>query len=112
MSQIKIIEIIILTFAVIAPKTSLAECEVYYTGEAAQIFGSGGRGNFATCSQCQAYINSTPGFERTHSYCSETDTPFQHAFFVRPLSGTIGYGPGVRQPPRSARRFHSLHQKT
>jgi hypothetical protein len=75
MSQIKIIGIIILTFAVIAPETAIAECNVYYTGEAVQMFGSAGRGNFATCSQCQAYINSSPGFERTHSYCSGTDTP-------------------------------------
>jgi hypothetical protein len=75
MSRIRIIGIIILTFAVVAPETVLAECKVYYTGEAVQMFGSGGRGNFATCSQCQAYINSSPGFERTHSYCSGTDTP-------------------------------------
>jgi hypothetical protein len=75
MSQIKMIGIIILTFAVIAPETALADWKVIYTGEAGQMFGTGGNGSFATRSECEAARNSRPGFERNNSYCSGSDTP-------------------------------------
>jgi len=75
MSRIKIIGIIILTLAVIAPEAALADWKVYYTGRAAGMFGSAGRGSFATHPQCDAYRNSSAGFERSNSYCSGFDTP-------------------------------------
>lgn len=75
MNRIRIIGIFILTLAVIAPEAALADWKVYYTGKASGMFGSGGRGNFATRSQCEAYRNSSAGFERNNSYCSGFDTP-------------------------------------
>lgn len=75
MSRINIIGIIILTLAVITPEAALADWKVYYTGDAARMFGSGGRGSFATRAQCEAYNNSRPPFERNNSYCSGFDTP-------------------------------------
>ena len=75
MRRIKIIGIIILTLAVIAPNAALADWKIYYTGKAAGMFGSGGRGNFSTQSQCEAYRSSSAGFERNNSYCSGFDPP-------------------------------------
>ena len=75
MSRIKIIGILILTLAVAAPEAALADWKVYYTGKAAGMFGSYGRGNFATNPQCEAYRSSSAGFERNNSYCSGFDTP-------------------------------------
>jgi hypothetical protein len=75
MSRIKIIGLLILTLTIAVPKAALADWKVYYTGKAADMFGSGGRGNFATRSQCEAYRNSSAGFERNNSYCSGFDTP-------------------------------------
>ena len=75
MNRIRIIGIFILTLAVIAPDAALADWKVYYTGKASGMFGSGGRGNFATRSQCEAYRSSSAGFERNNSYCSGFDTP-------------------------------------
>jgi hypothetical protein len=75
MNRIRIIGILILTLAVIAPDAALADWKVYYTGKAAGMFGAGGRGNFATRSQCEAYRSSSAGFERNNSYCSGFDLP-------------------------------------
>ncbi|MDP2158280.1 MAG: hypothetical protein Q8K68_11295 [Nitrospirota bacterium] len=75
MNRIRIIGIFILTLAVIAPDAALADWKVYYTGKASGMFGSGGRGNFSTQSQCEAYRSSSAGFERNNSYCSGFDTP-------------------------------------
>lgn len=74
-NRIRIIGIFILTLAVIAPDAALADWKVYYTGKAAGMFGAGGRGNFATRSQCEAYRSSSAGFERNNSYCSGFDLP-------------------------------------
>ena len=74
-NRIRIIGIIILTLAVIAPNAALADWKIYYTGKAAGMFGSGGRGNFSTQSQCEAYRSSSAGFERNNSYCSGFDPP-------------------------------------
>ena len=75
MSRIKIIGIIILTLAVITPEAARADWKVYYTGQAAGMFGSGGRGSFATRSQCEAVRTAQPVFEQNNSYCSGYDTP-------------------------------------
>jgi hypothetical protein len=75
MNRTRIIGIFILTLAVIAPKAALADWQIYFTGQAQRMFGAGGRGNFATRSQCEAYRNSRPGFEQTNSYCSGFDRP-------------------------------------
>jgi hypothetical protein len=74
MSRIKIIGIIILTLAVIAPKAALADWKVYYTGPAAGMFGSGGRGSYDNRSQCEAARNARPAFEQNNSHCSGFDT--------------------------------------
>ncbi|PKN52818.1 MAG: hypothetical protein CVU55_06250 [Deltaproteobacteria bacterium HGW-Deltaproteobacteria-13] len=76
-SQIKIIGILILMLSVIVPTAALAGWQVYYTGKAAGMFGYGGRGNFSTRAQCDAYISSSAGFERNNSYCSGFDAPSQ-----------------------------------
>lgn len=63
----------ILTCAAIAPAVALADWKVYYTGKAQKMFGAAGRGNFATRSQCEAYLSSSAGFERSNSHCSGFD---------------------------------------
>jgi hypothetical protein len=75
MNRIRIIGIFILTLAVIAPEAALADWQVYFTGQAQRMFGAGGRGNFSTRSQCEAYRSSSPAFERNNSYCSGFDPP-------------------------------------
>jgi len=74
-NRIRIIGIIILTLSFVSPTTAVAEWKVYYTGKAAGMFGAGGRGNFSTRSQCEAYRSSSAGFERNNSYCSGFDPP-------------------------------------
>jgi hypothetical protein len=58
-----------------APHAARANWQVYYTGKAAGMFGSYGRGNFATRSQCEVYRTSRPFFESGNSYCSGFDAP-------------------------------------
>jgi len=74
-NRIRVIAIFILTLAAIAPEAALADWQIYFTGRAQGMFGAGGRGNFATQSQCEAYRSSRPGFERNNSYCSGFDHP-------------------------------------
>lgn len=69
------IRIFIIVLAFIAPQFALADWKVYYTGKAAGMFGSSGRGNFATRSQCEAYQATRPGFERNNSHCSGFNAP-------------------------------------
>lgn len=61
--------------AFIAPQSVFADWKVYYTGKAAGMFGSYGRGSFPTKSQCDAYQATRPGFERNNSYCSGFNAP-------------------------------------
>lgn len=56
------------------PTNGLTDWKVYYTGKAAGMFGSYGRGSFATKTQCESYRVSRPGLERNNSYCSGYDT--------------------------------------
>lgn len=74
-SRIIFIGILIMALSVVSPTTALAEWKVYYTGKAAGMFGAGGRGNFSTRPQCEAYRSSSAGFERNNSYCSGFDPP-------------------------------------
>ena len=54
---------------------AFAAWQIHYSGKAAKMFGYGGRGNFATKSQCESYRTSRPGFESMNSYCSGFDPP-------------------------------------
>jgi hypothetical protein len=54
---------------------AFAGWQIHYSGKAAKMFGYGGRGNFATKSQCESYRVSRPGFESMNSYCSGFDPP-------------------------------------
>jgi hypothetical protein len=64
----------IVALAILFPGSAFAEWKVYYTGKAAKMFGSYGRGNFGTRSQCESYRGSSAGFERMNSYCSGSDS--------------------------------------
>ena len=46
-----------------------ADWQIQYYGEAARMFGSAPRGNFANQSECNAYWKSQPNFERNNSRC-------------------------------------------
>ena len=74
-SRIRIIGIFILTLAVIAPQAALADWKIYYTGPAAQMFGSYGRGSFATRAQAEAYRVNRPASEVNNSYSAGFDSP-------------------------------------
>ena len=78
------------------PNAALAEWKVYYTGEAAKMFGSHGRGNFKTKSQCETYRSARPWFESSKSYCSGFDVPsFQPA---KPAPQVQGNAPAAQGP--------------
>ena len=52
------------------PKTSGGGWQVFYSGNAREMFGAAGRGNFASREECEAYIRSSPWFEQSRSTCS------------------------------------------
>lgn len=54
-------------------RPALAEWKLYYTGDAAQMFGSAGQGSFRTQAECEAVRASQVPFERNRSYCSGSD---------------------------------------
>ncbi|HEX3009701.1 MAG TPA: hypothetical protein VHO90_19000 [Bacteroidales bacterium] len=56
------------------PTAVFGDWKVHYSGQAAKMFGSFGRGSFATKAQCESYRISRPGFESNNSYCSGFDT--------------------------------------
>jgi len=74
MKHFRIVATIIVALAILFPGSAFAEWKVYYTGKAAKMFGSYGRGNFGTRSQCESYRSSSAGFERSNSYCSGSDS--------------------------------------
>ncbi|MCF6290313.1 MAG: DUF4175 domain-containing protein [Desulfobacterales bacterium] len=55
--------------------TAYAAWQIQYTGEAARMFGSTPRGNFATEDQCRDYWRSQPAFEQNNSKCVGYDEP-------------------------------------
>jgi hypothetical protein len=71
--------------ALLPAQDCLADWQIHYSGKAAKMFGYGGRGNFATKSQCESYRTSRPGFESMNSYCSGFDRYVAPA--PRPPSG-------------------------
>ena len=60
------------------------------------MFGSHGRGNFKTKSQCETYRSARPWFESSKSYCSGFDVPsFQPA---KPAPQVQGNAPAAQGP--------------
>ncbi len=85
-----IIAVFVMVLLAVTPKAASAEWKVYYTGDAAGMFGSQGRGSFATQDQCNAYQRSRPGFERNNSYCSGFDTSSHQAGQSAPVVHNSG----------------------
>jgi len=67
--------VFLFVLALMPAQECLAGWQIHYSGKAAKMFGYGGRGNFATKSQCESYRTSRPGFESMNSYCSGFDAP-------------------------------------
>ena len=103
--------------ALIPAQDALAGWQIHYSGKAAKMFGYGGRGNFATKSQCESYRTSRPGFESMNSYCSGFDPPkptVAPAPAYRPpsgQSGTSASGGQVQQPDLAALAAQRLQQE-
>ena len=77
MNRIGIFGIFILTLAVMSPKAAFADWKVYFTGKMASMFGSAGRGSYATQPQCEAARSSLAPAEARNSYCGGFSTPSQ-----------------------------------
>ena len=90
MKHFRIVGMIIVALAILFPGSAFAEWKVYYTGKAAKMFGSYGRGNFGTRSQCEAYRSSSAGFERSNSYCSGSDAASSKASKQKSPGGSGG----------------------
>lgn len=84
----------------IQPKAVLGDWQVYYTGQAANMFGSHGRGSFATRGQCESYRTARPGFEANNSYCSGFDAAPPAAGQGQPgrVAGDAPQDQAVKQP--------------
>ena len=67
--------IFLFVLALLPAQDCFAAWQIHYSGKAAKMFGYGGRGNFATKSQCESYRTSRPGFESMNSSCSGFDPP-------------------------------------
>ena len=93
-----------------AQQDALAGWQIHYSGKAAKMFGYGGRGNFATKSQCESYRTSRPGFESMNSYCSGFDA----APAYRPPSGQSSApasGGQAQQPDPAALAAQRLQEE-
>lgn len=103
--------------ALIPAQDALAGWQIHYSGKAAKMFGYGGRGNFATKSQCESYRISRPGFESMNSYCSGFDAPKPYvapAPAYRPPSGQSSApasGGQAQQPDLAALAAQRLQQE-
>jgi len=89
---------------------AFAAWQIHYSGKAAKMFGYGGRGNFATKSQCESYRTSRPGFESMNSYCSGFDA----APAYRPPSGqssASASGGQAQQPDPAALAAQRLQEE-
>jgi hypothetical protein len=92
---------------------AVAAWQIHYSGKAAKMFGYGGRGNFATKSQCESYRTSRPGFESMNSYCSGFDPPkptVAPAPTYRPPSGQSTAGQ-TQQPDPAALEAKRLQEE-
>src|SRR5512137_2793003 len=96
--------IFLFVLALLPAQDCFADWQIHYSGKAAKMFGYGGRGNFATRSQCESYRTSRPGFESMNSYCSGADRYVAPA--PRPPSGGGANSPApaaqVQQPDPAA----------
>jgi len=100
--------------ALMPAQNALAGWQIHYSGKAAKMFGYGGRGNFATKSQCESYRTSRPGFESMNSYCSGFDPPkptVAPAPAYRPPSGQSGSGGRAQQPDPAALAAQRLQEE-
>ena len=89
----------IIFLTIIMPQSVLGDWKVYYTGKAAGMFGSYGRGSFPTKAQCEAYQATRPGFERNNSYCSGFDAASSKK---QPPPAPAKPGQAEGQPKKSA----------
>lgn len=103
MSRITMSGFFIAILAVIAPEVALADWKVYFTGQAQAMWGAAGRGNFATRSQCEAYISSSAGFERNNSHCAGFDNSTEAPSMPGGTSGDNGASAGVEEAQRQQR---------
>ncbi len=74
MKRIKFPQILALAIFILSPATTFAEWKIYYTGQAARMFGSAGRGSFATQAECEAYRAKSAAAERNNCYCAGSDS--------------------------------------
>jgi hypothetical protein len=88
--NIRIAGMIFVALAILIPESALADWKVYYTGKAAKMFGSYGRGNFGTRNQCESYRSSSAGFERSNSYCSGSDSASSKPSIKKSPGGSSG----------------------
>jgi len=99
--------------ALLPAQDAFAGWQIHYSGKAAKMFGYGGRGNFATKSQCESYRVSRPGFESMNSYCSGFDPPkptVAPAPAYRPPSGQSTAGQ-TQQPDPAALAAQRLQEE-
>ena len=99
--------------ALLPAQDALADWKVYYTGKAGQMFGYGGRGSFASKSQCESARTSRPGFERNNSHCSGFDPPKPYvapAPAYRPPGGQSTAGQ-TQQPDPAALAAQRLQEE-
>ncbi|HEX7501856.1 MAG TPA: hypothetical protein VF451_00430, partial [Acidobacteriota bacterium] len=73
MKRIKTAAILALMVVAISPVAVFAEWKIYFTGGAARMFGSAGRGSFATKAECEAYRANSAAYERNNCYCAGSD---------------------------------------
>ena len=105
--------IFLFVLALLPAQDAFADWQIHYSGKAAKMFGYGGRGNFATKSQCESYRTSRPGFESTNSYCSGFDPPKPYvapAPTYRPPSGQSTAGQ-VQQPDPAVLEAQRLQEE-
>jgi hypothetical protein len=94
--------LLLFVLALMPAQDAFAAWQIHYSGKAAKMFGYGGRGNFATKSQCESYRTSRPGFESMNSYCSGFDPPkptVAPAPTYRPPSGQSTAGQAQQPDP-------------
>jgi hypothetical protein len=91
--------IFLFVLALLPAQVCFADWQIYYSGKAAKMFGGGGRGNFATRSQCESYRTSRPGFESMNSSCSGSDRYVPPPPPRAPSAGSSSPSAGVQPAP-------------
>lgn len=75
-----------------------ADWKVYYTGEAAKMFGGHGRGSFPTLQACELVRQGGTPFEIRRSHCAGFDSPRSGGSTYRPSytgGGSRGYAASI-----------------